>query len=327
MSKTFQWAVIASLLASSLINTTLANAEEGFLDTETGQVLHYIAEGDPGKPLLLFIHGAPERAEVWQDYLKAFSHQYYAVAYTTRGYYPSSVPSSVADYTVTALAADAKAVASALGYEKFSVVGHDWGAATAWRAAINYPANVESAIIFSNPHPLMYARAYHELDEQRELIDAYIPAARENIAPWNREATLANGVAHFKDYVYTEDAQQSMPWSLGLNLERTWTEDNGASIEAIYNHYKALDWPLTTLNTCNPVPTFSLTVKQPVLVMYGAKDRFNSAAAYALDNNDCTPNTRYVQYDDGDHWIHHTHKLQSILRMQLFLARNRFQLR
>lgn len=302
-----------------------AQAEEGFIDTETGQVLHYIAEGKPGKPLLLFIHGAPERAEVWQDYLKAFSRQYYAVAYTTRGYYPSSVPESVADYTVPALAADAKAVAKALGYEKFSVVGHDWGAATAWRAALNYPSNVESAIVFGNPHPLMYARAYHELEEQRELIDAYIPAARDNIAPWTREGTLANGVAHFKDYVYTEAAQEAMPWSLGLDLERTWTENDGASLDAIYNHYKALDWPLTTLNTCNPVPTFSLTVNQPVLVLYGDNDRFNSAKAYELANNDCTPNAEYVEYEGGDHWIHHTHKLESILRMKMFLFKNRYR--
>lgn len=135
-----------------------AKAEEGFIDVSTGYTLHYIARGTPGKPLLLFIHGAPERAEVWSDYLKAFSEDYYAVVYTTRGYAPSSSATDVSEFTVTSLATDTKAIAEALGYEKFTVVGHDWGAATAWRAAINYPQNVERAIVFANPHPVNYAR-------------------------------------------------------------------------------------------------------------------------------------------------------------------------
>lgn len=102
--------------------------EEGFVGLETGQTLHYIAQGKQGKkPLMLFIHGAPERAEVWKDYMEAFSGDYYTVAYTSRGYFPSTVPSEVEDYSVTNLAADALAVAQAFGYEKFTIVGHDWG--------------------------------------------------------------------------------------------------------------------------------------------------------------------------------------------------------
>lgn len=323
MMKKIAQRVTGFLSAIYLVLAMVAHAgEEGFIDIETGQVLHYIAEGELGKPLLLFIHGAPERAEAWQDYLEYFSEDYYAVAYTSRGYHPSSIPTNVADYTVTTLAADALAVAKALGYEKFTVVGHDWGGATAWRAALNYPNNVERAVVFSNPHPLMYARAYYESDKQRALIDAYVPAARNNLAPWSREGTLANNLAHFKDYVYTPAAKQTMNWSLGLELEQTWLANNGESLEAIYNHYKALDFPLTRLNTCNPAPTFSLTVNQPVLVLYGEQDRFNSGEAYRLPNNDCTPNTQYKQYADGDHWIHHTHKKDAFDRMQRFFRRN-----
>ncbi|WP_053980177.1 alpha/beta fold hydrolase [Marinagarivorans algicola] len=316
--------MIVGLVSASCLALSMAvqAGEEGFIDIETGQVLHYLAEGEPGKPLLLFLHGAPERAEVWQDYLKAFSQDYYTVAYTSRGYYPSTIPTEVADYSVTTLAADAVAVAKALGYEKFTVVGHDWGGATAWRTAINYPNNVERAVIFANPHPLMYARAYHESDKQRALIDAYVPLARDDIAPWSREATLANNVAHFKRDVYTEEAKNRMDWSLGLALEEMWLANNGASIDAIYNHYKALDWPLTTLNTCNPAPSFSLTVSQPVLVFYGEQDRFNSGEAYRLPNNDCTPNAKYVKYKKGDHWIHQTRKYNAIKHMKTFFSKN-----
>lgn len=168
----------------------------------------------------------------------------------------------------------------------------------------------------------MYARAYHESDEQKALIDAYIPAARDGIAPWTREGTLANNLEHYKQYVYTEKAKQKMDWSTGLLLEETWLENDGASLDAIYNHYKALDWPLTTLNTCNPAPTFSLTAYQPALVVYGDNDRFGSEDAYNLPNNDCTPNANYVKIRNGDHFIHHTHKLRLIAYMKLFLRFN-----
>lgn len=301
--------------------------DEGFIETSTGQTLFYISktqadlnEGKPKKPLLLFIHGAPERAEVWEDYMAHFSKDYFTVAYNTRGYYPSSIPTSVEDYTVDALAEDAVAVAKSFGYDKFVVVGHDWGAATAWRVAINYADAVDRLVIFSNPHPIMYSRAYYESQAHRDLIDAYVPLARESIAPWTREATLENNLAHFKDYVYTDNVKSKMPWSLGLKLEKTWTYDNGASIDAIYNHYKALSWPLTTIDTCEPFPFISFAVDQPVLLFYGEQDRFVSSEVYSLPNNDCNPNTSYVSFPDGGHFINSEYKDKAILKMDKFLS-------
>ncbi len=297
-----------------------ATVEEGFLDLYTGQTLHYTAVGEQGeKPLLLFIHGAPENETVWRDYQDYFSEDYFTVAYTSRGYHPSSIPTAIEEYTVTALAEDAYAVAQSFGYDKFTVVGHDWGAATAWRAAIAYPDAVERLVIMSNPHPVMYARAYHESDAHRALIDSYIPFARDSIAPWTREGTLANNLEHFKQYVYPEKTRKALPWEQGLDLEKTWAYDEGASIEAIYNHYKALDWPLTTLNTCNPLPYYSLTVEQPVVLFYGELDRFVSSEAYALENNDCNPHTWYIPFEEGTHFIHHEYKKTITRKMEYFL--------
>ncbi len=313
----------SELFANSLGESPPLTEDEGFVDLPTGQILHYLSKGaKEGKPLLLFIHGAPERAEVWEDYMRFFSDDYFTVAYTSRGYFPSSIPEEVSDYSLDLLAEDAVAVAEAFGYDSFTVVGHDWGAATAWRVAINHPENVEKLVIFSNPHPLMYARAYHELPEHRALIDAYIPLARDGVDPWTREGTLANDVAHFNDYVYPDEIKKHVSWAVSLAFEETWTHDRGASIEAIYNHYKALDWPLTQLNTCNPVPYFSLTVHQPVALFYGGKDRFVASDAYTLDDNDCNPNTWYFPFADGDHFIHHEYKDDIVWKMWSFLRQS-----
>ena len=201
--------------------------------------------------------------------------------------------------------------------------GHDWGGATAWRAALDYPDSVERAIIFSNPHPINYARAYHEVDKHRELLDAYIPAARADEAPWNREGSTADNFAHFKESVYTEQAQDKMRWSLALGLEDTWSMDDGRSLDALYNHYKALSWPLPALPGCTAIPGLDFAAYQPILVLYGEQDRFLAGEAYRLPNDDCAPNAKYVKYNDGDHWIHHTHKLNAMWQMKRFLRKTR----
>ncbi|MFL0801357.1 MAG: alpha/beta hydrolase [Agarilytica sp.] len=328
-----QLITLSSILALSCIFSFSASAssfgplapggvveDEGFVTLSTGPTVHYLSKGEQGsKPLMLFIHGAPERAEVWEDYMRFFSHDYFTVAYTTRGYHPSSIPENVSDYTVTNLAADALAVAQSFGYDSFTVVGHDWGAATAWRTAINYPDAVERLVVFSNPHPLMYARAYHESPEHKALIDAYIPLARDSVSPWTREGTLANDLDHFKNYVYPNETKKKLSWAMADMFEETWSFENGASIDAIYNHYKALDWPLTTLNTCNPAPWISLTVDQPVMLLYGEKDRFVAPEAYGLENNDCNTNTIYVPFADGNHFIHHEYKEEILWKMWYFL--------
>ncbi|MFL0810508.1 MAG: alpha/beta hydrolase [Agarilytica sp.] len=297
---------------------------EGFIEVATGQNLHYISKGEQGKkPLLLFIHGAPERAEVWRDYIDFFSEDYFAVAYTSRGYYPSSIPEDVEAYTTTNLALDAISVAQAFGYEHFTVVGHDWGAATAWQAAIIAPDVIDQLIILSNPHPIIYSRAYYEVPEHREFIDNYIPLARDSIAPWTAQATLENNLAHFKQYVYPASTHNSIPWSLGLKLEETWLHDSGASLDAIYNHYKAMSWPLPLLNSCKPFPGLDLTVNQPVLILYGEQDRFVAKEAFELEGNDCHPNSIQIAFPDGDHFIHHEYKSEIKWKMWYFLNSNK----
>lgn len=296
---------------------------QGFVTTEANQDLHYITGErtyftEERKPLLLFIHGAPERAEVWKDYMQRYSREYFTVAYNSRGYYPSSIPTDVDAYDLEALAKDAVDIAAYFGYEKFTVVGHDWGAATAWRIAMNYPDAVEKLVIFSNPHPIMYSRGYYESAKHRELLDAYIPLARNDIAPWTREGTLANNLAHYKNYVYTDAAKNAVPWSLALQFEETWTYDNGASLTGIYNHYKALDWPLQNIPMCDFM-VFSLAVEQPVLLFYGEQDRFVSSEVYELPNNDCNPNTTHVKFPGGDHFIHHVYKREIFREMDKFL--------
>lgn len=87
-------------------------------------------------PLALCLHGFPDCAHTWRRLLPALaSAGFHAVAPFMRGYAPTQVPAD-GDYRLNTLAADAIALHEVLGGASDAVlIGHDWGAETAYLAA------------------------------------------------------------------------------------------------------------------------------------------------------------------------------------------------
>ncbi|MCZ6617549.1 MAG: alpha/beta hydrolase, partial [Gammaproteobacteria bacterium] len=56
--------------------------------------------------------------------------------------------------------------ASALGHERFAVVGHDWGGQLSWLLAANFPERIQSLTVLSRPHPAAF-RAAMKTDAQQ----------------------------------------------------------------------------------------------------------------------------------------------------------------
>src|SRR5689334_7167006 len=85
-------------------------------------------EGEPGRPLVLLLHGFPQTSYAWREQLPALGAAgYLAVAPNQRGYSPGARPNELAAYASEHLIADALAIASRFGCERFDLVGHDWG--------------------------------------------------------------------------------------------------------------------------------------------------------------------------------------------------------
>ena len=98
--------------------------------------IHYVANGDRSKPLMLFLHGFPEFWYMWKDQLVEFGKDYYAVAIDLPGYGKSTIPKEKSRYKASEISADVKEFILALGYESCILVGHDWGAIIAFYTAI-----------------------------------------------------------------------------------------------------------------------------------------------------------------------------------------------
>ena len=91
-------------------------------------------------PLALCLHGFPDTAHTWRHLLPALAGAgFHAVAPFMRGYAPTAVPADGA-YGLGALIADAVALHEVLGGGGDAVlIGHDWGAETAYGAAAHAP--------------------------------------------------------------------------------------------------------------------------------------------------------------------------------------------
>ena len=125
----------------------------------SGIELDCLDEGPRDAPALIFLHGFPESHRTWRHQIAHFADRYRCIAPDQRGYRGSSKPQEVSAYTADKLAGDVFQLADALGVEKFTVVGHDWGGAIAWVVAVlGQHSRVTRAVIANAPHPAIFQR-------------------------------------------------------------------------------------------------------------------------------------------------------------------------
>ena len=111
-------------------------------------------------PVLLFLHGFPESYRTWRHQIAHLADRYRCIAPNQRGYGRSSKPQEVAAYTPDKLIGDVFHLADALGVEKFTILGHDWGGALAWGVALlgQATSRVTRAVIANAPHPSIFPK-------------------------------------------------------------------------------------------------------------------------------------------------------------------------
>ncbi len=124
---------------------------EGFERTriETGEAVIHVRHGGDGPPLLL-LHGHPQTHAMWHRVAPRLARDFTVVVTDLRGYGQSSKPPSAPGhepYSKRAMARDQVAVMERLGFETFSLAGHDRGGRCAYRLALDHPARVRALAV------------------------------------------------------------------------------------------------------------------------------------------------------------------------------------
>jgi haloacetate dehalogenase len=110
----------------------------------------FLRHGGTGQPLLL-LHGNPQSHACWHKVAGALATRYHVVAADLRGYGNSVGPTDGGkehvNYSFRTMAQDQVDVMAALGYDGFFLAGHDRGARTAHRLALDHPGRVRKVAL------------------------------------------------------------------------------------------------------------------------------------------------------------------------------------
>jgi 3-oxoadipate enol-lactonase len=104
-------------------------------------------------PRLLLVHGFTGAKEDFTDWLEPLADLgWEAAAVDLRGHGASAKPSGVDDYRLDVMAADVVAVADALGWDRFALLGHSMGGMVAQIVATTRPERLTGLVLMNTGH-------------------------------------------------------------------------------------------------------------------------------------------------------------------------------
>lgn len=296
-----------------------------------GITLSCRSTGAKGRPVLMFLHGFPEAAFVWDGLLAHFSQPehggYRCIAPNLRGFERSSTPLEVAAYRPRHLVQDIAALIELEGGQLECLVAHDWGGAVAWNLAASVPACMKKLAIINSPHPGTFLRALQHSPAQ-QAASAYMNFL---IRP-DAEALLAEDDfrrmwAFFTAMGAADGPHAWLTETVKAQYRTVWTQ----GLTGPCNYYRAS--PLRPPRPGPPhhdpaaaavtIPRAMLEVHLPTLVIWAMDDTALPPAL--LDGlDDFVPQMTLRRVDGATHWIVHEQPALVAAYLQEFLRQAPF---
>jgi len=226
----------------------------------TGVDLDVAVAGNPANPAIILLHGFPESHRTWRHQIPELAKTHFVIAPDQRGYARSSKPAAVSDYAPDKIMADVFALADHFGRATFTLVGHDWGGAIAWGAAMTQPHRVERLVILNAPHPYRFQQTLRD-DPAQQRASGYIGFIRNTRI--DRSRLLA---AAFGNSLVRRLATLAVGRERAAHLDE-WSQPG--AMTAMLNWYRAAA-AMTPASDTTPAPV----ITQPTLVIWGMRDRY-----------------------------------------------------
>lgn len=263
--------------------------------------------GPQQAPLLVFLHGFPEAAFIWDALLAHFGARFRCVAPNLRGYADSSSPPDVADYRARHLVADIRALIEHCGGRAAAVIAHDWGGALAWSLGAQHPERLERLVIVNSPHPATFLRELRD-DPAQQKASAYMNfLCRPDAEALLAENDFARLWPFFTHMGAADPTRPGGGWLTDAQKER-YREVWRQGLRGGCNYYRASPLrpptsPTDAIMTLQ-LPAELVTVRVPTCVIWAEDD--TALPPTLLDGLDAyVRQLRIVRVPGATHWIVH----------------------
>ena len=238
----------------------------------TGVTLNVALAGDRSKPPVILLHGFPESHRTWRKVAPRLQDHFCLVMPDQRGFAGSDRPQAVEAYGTDKLVDDIFALADALELQRFALVGHDWGGAIAWPAALRNDPRLTRLAIINAPHPVIMQKSVIEDPEQRAA-SQYINIFR---APGFEQSVEAMGYDTFFEKTFGGHADLSLiSEAEKQQYIADWSQPDGFT--AMLNWYRAMRRIVPAPGVTVQLPDWVLKpfpkVRAPTLVIWGMRDK------------------------------------------------------
>ncbi len=275
------------------------------------------SSGERGRPVLLFLHGFPEAAFVWDGLLTHFSQPehggYRCVAPNLRGYAGSSAPPDVRDYRAKHLVQDVLALIAVEADRAplAALVAHDWGGALAWNLAALHPQQLDRLAIINSPHPGTFLRELQRSPVQ-QAASAYMNfLCRPDAATLLAEDDFRRLWPFFTNMGATEGPYAWLTDAVKNQYRAVWRQ----GLDGALNYYRAS--PLRPATASDPgatavtLPRAMLDVHVPTHVLWAMDD--TALPPGLLEGlGDFVPDLHLTQLPGATHWVVHEQPEQVI---------------
>ena len=237
----------------------------------TGITLNVAFAGAEDAPAVILLHGFPESHRTWREVAPRLEDSFRLIMPDQRGFAGSDRPQEVEAYKTDTLINDIFALADTLGLESFALVGHDWGGAISWPAALLGDPRLKKLAIVNAPHPVIFQKSVIEDADQRAA-SQYITAFRTQ---GFETAIEAMGYRTFFEKTFARHVDLSkMPESEKQQYIADWSQPG--ALTSMLNWYRAGKMVVPPPGLTVPLPDWLLKafpkVQVPTLVVWGMKD-------------------------------------------------------
>jgi pimeloyl-ACP methyl ester carboxylesterase len=275
------------------MNQNLATTPTGSRYSVNEIEMHVMIAGSG--PEVLLLHGFPDSHKLWRNQIPALvAAGYRVIAPDLRGFGLTDIPKGgVAAYRMGQLVVDIVSLLDILGVAKVRLVGHDWGAAIGWQAAIAHPDRIDRYVAISVGHPTSFRRG----------------GFKQKLSSWYMLMFQLRG---FAEWLISVNDVKLCGQRSGFPQEvPNWRADLGrpGRLTAALNYYRANIALILSSDSGN------VTVAVPVMGIWSARDTALTERQMVNSAEFCKAGWHYERIDGVGHWL----PLEAPERLNAFL--------